>query len=46
MKWEERVARMEGMWNAYRTLVWKSERRRPLGRHRRRLSNNIKMDVY
>jgi hypothetical protein len=28
----------------YRVMVRKSERKRPLGRHRRRLENNIKMD--
>jgi hypothetical protein len=31
--------------NAYRNLVVKSERKRPLGRPRRRWENNIKMDL-
>jgi hypothetical protein len=31
--------------NAYRVLVGKSEGKRPLGRHRRRWVNNIKMDI-
>jgi hypothetical protein len=35
--WEKR--------NAYRTLVGKPEGKRPLGRPRRRLVNNIKMDL-
>jgi hypothetical protein len=30
---------------AYRALVGKSEGRRPLGRHRRRWEDNIKMDL-
>ena len=29
----------------YRVLVWKPERKRPLGRPRRRCVNNIKMDL-
>jgi hypothetical protein len=31
--------------NAYRILVGKPEGKRPLGRPRRRLANNIKMDL-
>jgi hypothetical protein len=31
--------------NAYRILLGKPERRRPLGRLRRRYANNIKMDL-
>jgi hypothetical protein len=31
--------------NAYRLLVRKPERRRPLGRPRRRCADNIKMDL-
>jgi hypothetical protein len=31
--------------NAYRILVGKSEGKRPLGRPRRRLEDNIKMDL-
>jgi hypothetical protein len=33
-----------GKLNAYRTLVGKSEGKRPLGRPRRRWVDNIKMD--
>jgi hypothetical protein len=29
----------------YRVLVGKPERKRPLGRHRRRCEDNIKMDI-
>ena len=29
----------------YRVLVWKPEGKRPLGRHRRRWEDNIKMDL-
>jgi hypothetical protein len=32
-------------WNAYRILVGKPEGKRPLGRLRRRLVDNIKMDI-
>jgi hypothetical protein len=31
--------------NAYRMLMGKSDQKRPLGRPRRRLVNNIKMDL-
>jgi hypothetical protein len=31
--------------NAYRVLVRKPEGKRPLGRHRRRWEDNIKMDL-
>jgi len=36
---------MEGRRVVYRVLVWKHERRRPLGRPRRRWEDNIKMDL-
>jgi hypothetical protein len=39
------VARMEGKRNAYRLLVGKPERRRPLGRPRRSWVDNIRMDL-
>jgi hypothetical protein len=29
----------------YRVLVWKPERKRPLGKHRRRWEDNIKMGL-
>jgi hypothetical protein len=32
-------------WNAYRILVGKPEGKRPLGRHRSRWENDIKMDL-
>jgi hypothetical protein len=31
--------------NGYRVLVWNPEGKRPLGRHRRRCNDNIKMDL-
>ena len=40
-----RVARMGERRGVYRVLVGKSEGKRPLGRHRRRWENNIKMDL-
>ena len=36
---------MEQSRNAYRVLVGKPERQRPLGRPRRRWGDNIKMDL-
>jgi hypothetical protein len=45
MRWAGHVARMETKMNAYRILVGKSERKRPLGRQRRRWVNNIKTDL-
>jgi hypothetical protein len=45
MRWAGHVARMETKRNAYRILVEKAERKRPLGRGRRRWLNNIKMDL-
>jgi hypothetical protein len=39
------VARMGDRRNTYRILVEKPERRRPLGRPRRRWVDNIKMDL-
>jgi hypothetical protein len=35
---------MGEMINAYKILVRKADRKRPLGRHRRRWENNIRMD--
>jgi hypothetical protein len=40
----EHVARMRDISDAYRVLVGKPERKRPLGRPRRRWEGNIKMD--
>jgi hypothetical protein len=45
MRWTGHVARMDEKSNAYRTLVGKPEKIRPLGRPRRRWMDNIKMDL-
>jgi hypothetical protein len=45
MRWEEHVARMGQKRNAYRLLVGKSEGKRPLGRPKHRLVDNIWMDL-
>jgi hypothetical protein len=45
MRWAGHVARMEERKGVYRILVRKSEEKRPLGRHRRRWEDNIKMDL-
>jgi hypothetical protein len=47
MRWTGHVARMEEEEekNAYRLLVGKPERKRPLGRPRRRWVDNIRMDL-
>jgi hypothetical protein len=45
MRWAGQVALMGEKKNAYRILVWKPERKRPLGRPRRRWKDNIKMDL-
>jgi hypothetical protein len=44
-RWAGHVARMEEKRNAYRLLVGKPERKRPLGRPRRRWVDNIRMDL-
>ena len=45
MRWVGHVARMGERSDVYRVLVGKPERKRPLGRHRRRWKDNIKMDL-
>jgi len=45
MKWAGHVARMGDGRGVYRVLVEKPERKRPLGRPRRRWEDNIKMDL-
>jgi hypothetical protein len=45
LRWAGYVARMEEERGAYRILVGRPEGRRPLGRHRRRWEDNIKMDI-
>jgi hypothetical protein len=45
IKWAGHVARMGERRSAYRILVGKPERRRPLGRTRRRWVENMKIDL-
>jgi hypothetical protein len=45
MRWVGHVVRMEEVRGVYRLLVWRPEDKRPLGRHRRRWEDNIKMDL-
>jgi hypothetical protein len=44
MRWAGHVARMGEKRNAYRLLVGKTVRKRPLGRPRRRWVDNIRME--
>jgi len=46
MRWAGHVARMGERRVVYRVLVGKPERKRPLGRPRRRVEENIKMDLH
>jgi hypothetical protein len=45
MRWTGHVARMKEKRNAYRLLMGKPERKRPLGRPRRRWVDNIRMNL-
>ena len=45
MRWAGHVARMDEERGAYRLLVGKRERKRSLGRPRRRWMDNIRMDL-
>jgi len=45
MRWARQVARMGKARGVHRVLVGKPERKRPLGRPRRRWEDNIKMDL-
>ena len=45
LRWAGHVARMEQSRNAYRVLVGKPERKRPLGRLRLKWDDNIEMDL-
>jgi hypothetical protein len=45
MRWTGHVAQMGEKRNMYRLLVGKPEGKRPLGRPRRRWTDNIKMDL-
>ena len=45
MGWSGNVARMGEKRGVYLVLVWKPEGKRPLGIHRRKWEDNIKMDL-
>jgi len=45
MRWAGHVARMGEEMGVYRVLAGKSERKRPLGKPRRRWVDNIRMDL-
>jgi len=45
MRWAGHVARVGERRGVYRVLVGKPGEKRPLGRHRRRWEDNIKMDL-
>jgi hypothetical protein len=45
MRWAGHLARMGEGRGTYRDLVGRPEGKRPLGRHRRRYEDNIKMDL-
>jgi hypothetical protein len=45
MRWAENVARMVEERGVHRVLVGKPEGKRPMGRHRRRWEDNIKVDI-
>ena len=45
LRWAGHVARMREDRGVHRVLVGKHERKRPLGRPRRRWEDNIKMDL-
>jgi hypothetical protein len=45
MRWAGHVTRMREKRNVYRILVGKPEGRKPLGRPRRRLVDNVKMNL-
>ena len=45
MRWAGRIARMGDRRGVFRALVWKTEEKRPLRRHRLRWDDNIRMDL-
>ena len=45
LKWEGRVARIEGGRSAFIILIGKPTRKRPLGSSRHRWEDNIRMDL-
>jgi hypothetical protein len=46
MRWAGHVARMDGTRGVHRVLVGKPERKRPLGRPRRRWEDNVRRDLW
>jgi hypothetical protein len=45
MRWARHVGRVGKKRGVYRVLVGKPEKKKPLGRHKRRWEGNIKMDL-
>jgi hypothetical protein len=45
MRWVRYLARMGDMRNGYKILVRKPEGKRPLGRHKHRWEDNIRIDL-
>ena len=45
LRWAGHVDRMEEGWSAFKILTGTPARKRPLGRHRRRWEDNIRMDL-
>jgi len=45
MRWVGNIACMIEMRNEYKILIVNPARKRPLGRHTRRLEDNIRMDL-
>jgi hypothetical protein len=45
MEWAGLVARMREMIHAYKIFVGRLQGKRPLGRHRRRWKDNMRMDL-
>ena len=45
LRWVGHVARMGERRDAFRVLVGKPEEKKPVGRHRHRWEDNIKMDI-
>jgi len=45
MRWAGHVIRTGDMRNVYRILVAKPEEKRPLGKSRHRLEDNVRMDL-
>ena len=45
VRWTGHIARMGERRGVYKVMAWKREEKRPLGKSRRRLEDNIKMDL-